>query len=146
MVNEQQYFKGTCNACQSFVSWRSSWENIIIKHILHSHEYFSIPLGKTSFTSERFLNQADLARDERWRHKANVALKETRILYETLLYSCIVLSIYEQLSLNFYFSISPEWLYILLFEFKPVFDCIEMPNRENCLLYEFSQMCKTFCI
>lgn len=140
-MKERQYIKGTCNACQCFISWRSLWENI--KNYWVCTRTFRDIWGNPDFTSERFLTQTNLARDELWRDKTNVAVRETRTSYETFLYSCIVLSIYEQLFLYFNFFVVPEWLYILLFEFKPVFNRTKMPNMETCLLHEFSH---THCI
>lgn len=77
--------------------------------------------GKPDFTPERVLNQADLARDELWRHGVNAAVWETGISYENCSFSCIVLSIYEHFFLLFYFLINPGWLIILLVEFNPYF-------------------------
>lgn len=104
--------------------------------------------GKPNFTPERFLNQADLARDELWRHGVNAATGETRESYENCSFSCIVLSIYEQLFLYFYFLFNPGWLNKMLFEFKLVFYRTKMPNSENCLIDELhaSQICNTLSI
>lgn len=89
-----------------YLKKKSSW--IFLLHM------YSRYLGKQDFTPERSLNQANLAWDKMWCHNINAAVKETRKSSEIRSLFCIVLSIYEQFFLYFYFLINPGWLSLSL--------------------------------
>lgn len=108
------------------------------KILLWSHNYLLRNLEKTQFYIWK--NQADLARDEPWRHEVNAALR-TRKLNEYSSFSWTILSIYEQLFLYFIsLSTLDDYIYCCL-SLNLHFIVQICQIREKSLLHEFSQIC-----
>lgn len=129
-----------------FILWRSMWKNIILKILLRSHKYFSRYLGKTQFHTWTVFESSRFG--ARWTvtSRGQRRYMRKKKSYETCSFSCIVLSVYEQLFLYFYFLFNPGWPNKMLFEFKLVFYRTKMPNSENCLIDELSQICNPLSI
>lgn len=101
------------NATYSYLKWNLQCRSIfniteigvIIVFWNHFDRVFTLwdIWGKHDFTSERFLNQADLERYELWCQEVNASVRNTRNSYEYCMFSFIVLLIYDHLNLYLFF-------------------------------------------
>lgn len=102
------------NATYSYLKWNLQCRSIFIiteigvkKKAFWNHfdRLFTLwdILGKHDFTSERFLNQADLERYELWCQEVNASVRKTSNSYGYCMFSFIVLLISDHLNLYLYF-------------------------------------------
>lgn len=101
-------------------------------------------LVNPDFIPDRFLNQADLARDKLWCNEIYAAVRETKNRINTV---CFLALFYWYMNSCFciFFLINPWWLIIFCcLSFNPYF-IEKMLSSNNWLLYKFSQICSTLC-